>query len=116
MTKMTYVDAINIALEAIADEEVKEKLEALKGQISKKRSSSNSKAKQETALRAEKVYNAFAEMSEPVTISQMLKLTSDADVADYSVSRVSALIRNLNKEEERIVKTVEKGKALFSVK
>lgn len=81
--------------------------------LSRKRVSTNSKAKQATAKRAEKVYNAFKEMGEPTTISQMLKLTSDTEVADYSVSRVSALIRNLNKDSERIKKTVEKGKSYF---
>lgn len=112
---MTYVNAIDIALNAVTDEEAKEKLEALKVQMSKKRTSTNSKAKKESAERAEKVYNAFAEMDKPVTISEMLKLTSDSEVAEYSVSRVSALIRNLNKEETRIVKTMEKGKSYFTI-
>lgn len=110
---MTYVEAINNALEVVTEEETRERLIALKDSLSKKRVSSNSKAKQASAERAEKVYNAFKEMGEPTTISQMLKLTSDAEVADYSVSRVSALIRNLNKDSERIKKTVEKGKAYF---
>lgn len=112
---MTYANALEVAINDAVNEEVKERLVALKAQISKKRTSTNSKAKAESAKRAEKVYNAFAEMDKPVTISEMLKLTSDAEVADYSVSRVSALIRNLNKEETRIVKTTEKGKSYFAI-
>ncbi len=115
MTKMTYAEAIDFAINAIENDEVIEKLTALKGQISKKRSSSNSKAKAETAKRAEKVYDAFAEMDKPVTISEMLKLTSDEEVANYHTSRVSALIRNLNQNEERIRRTEVKGKAYFEV-
>ena len=79
--------------------------------LSKKRSD-NSKAKAESDARAEKVYNALAEMDRPVTISELLSLTSDAEVASYTNQRVSALMRKLN---ERVVKTMNKGKAYFTV-
>ena len=38
MTKMTYAVALDVAINAVADEAVKEKLEALKAQIAKKSS------------------------------------------------------------------------------
>ena len=79
--------------------------------LSKKRSG-NSKAKAEAEARAEKVYNALAEMENPVTISELQALTSDAEVAGYSNQRVSALIRKLG---ERVTKEVVKGKSYFSV-
>ena len=79
--------------------------------LSKKRSG-NSKAKAEAEARAEKVYNALAEMENPVTISELQALTSDEEVAGYSNQRVSALIRKLG---ERVNKEVVKGKSYFSV-
>ena len=109
---MTYVEAIDIAINAVENEEVIEKLVALKAQMSKKRSSSNSKAKAETEARAEKVYNALAEMSEPVTITELINLTTDEEVASYTNQRVSALIRKLG---DKVVKTVDKKVSRFSV-
>lgn len=79
--------------------------------LSKKRSD-NSKAKAESDARAEKVFNALAEMDRPVTISELLTLTSDEEVANYTNQRVSALMRKLG---ERVVKTMNKGKAYFTV-
>ena len=112
MTKMTYVDAINVAIEAVDEGEVREKLEALKEQLTKKRSSSNSKAAAETEARTEKVYEALGKMEKPVTITEFLKLTDDEEVSEYSNQRVSALLRKLG---DRVTKEVVKGKAYFSV-
>ncbi len=80
--------------------------------LSKKRTSVNSKAKAEADARAEKVYNALAEMDKPVTVTELIALTSDEEVAGYTNQRVSALIRKLG---DKVVKTVEKGKSYFSV-
>lgn len=109
---MTYVEAIDFAINAVQDnDEVAEKLTALKAQMSKKRSV-NSKAKAEADARAEKVYNALAEMDSPVTITEFLALTSDEEVASYTNQRVSALLRKLG---DRVVKTVDKKVSRFSV-
>lgn len=80
--------------------------------LSKKRSSVNSKAKAEADARAEKVYNALLEMDKPVTISELIALTSDEEVAGYTNQRISALMRKLG---ERVNKEMIKGKAYFSV-
>lgn len=80
--------------------------------LSKKRSSVNSKAKAETKARAEKVYNALAEMTEPVTVTNLIKLTSDEEVAEYSVSRVTALLAALG---DRVVNEKVKGKSYYSI-
>lgn len=80
--------------------------------LSKKRTSVNSKAKAEADARAEKVYNALAEMDKPVTVTELIALTSDEEVAGYTNQRVSALIRKLG---DKVVKTVEKGKSYFAV-
>lgn len=79
--------------------------------LSKKRSV-NSKAKAEADARAEKVYNALLEMDKPVTISELIALTSDEEVAGYTNQRISALMRKLG---ERVNKEMIKGKAYFSV-
>lgn len=80
--------------------------------LSKKRSSTNSKAKAETEERAEKVYNALAQMEEAVTITELLALTSDEEVAGYTNQRVSALLRKLG---DRVTKEMRGKKAYFSV-
>lgn len=80
--------------------------------LSRKRSSVNSKAKAEADARAEKVYNALAEMDKPVTVTELIALTSDEEVGGYTNQRVSALLRKLG---ERVTKEMVKGKAYFSV-
>lgn len=79
--------------------------------LSKKRSD-NSKAKAESDARAEKVFVALSEMDAPVTISELQAKTSDEEVAGYSNQRISALMRKLG---DRVVKTMNKGKAYFTV-
>ena len=80
--------------------------------LSKKRSSVNSKAKAEADARAEKVYNALSEMDKPVTVTELIALTSDEEVAGYTNQRISALIRKLG---DKVVKEVVKGKSYFSI-
>lgn len=79
-----------------------------------KRKSDNSKAKAEADGRANKVYKALAEMDKPVTITELLALTSDEEVASFTNQRVSALIRKLG--EDKVGKVVNKGKSYFFVK
>lgn len=79
--------------------------------LSKKRTSVNSKAKAEADARAEKVYNALAQMDKPVTVTELIAL-ADGDVAGYTNQRVSALMRKLG---DRVVKETIKGKAYFSI-
>ena len=80
--------------------------------LSRKRSNVNSKAKAESDARAEKVFAALAEMPSPVTVSELIKMTSDEEVAGYTNQRVSALLRKLG---DRVVKTVDKKVARFTV-
>jgi len=113
MTKMTYVDAIDLAIVALGDNtEAVDKLTALKVQMSKKASSVNSKKRAEADARAERVYNALAEMDEPVTCSDLIKLTSDEEVASYSVARVSALLKKLG---DRVNHEMKGKKSLYSI-
>ena len=80
--------------------------------LSKKRTSTNSKASKESAERAEKVYNALLEMDKPVTVSELVKLTSDEEVASWNGQRVTALLKKLG---DRVKREEIKGKAFYAV-
>lgn len=80
--------------------------------LAKKKASSNTKAKAETAERAERVYNALSEMDGPVTARQLQELTSDEEVAGYTPNRLTALLTKLG---TRIIKEKVKGIMHYSV-
>ena len=77
-----------------------------------KKGSSNSKAKKESDERAEKLYNALAEMEEPVTLTELATLASDPEVREYTNQRMSALVRKLG---DRVNKEMRGKKAYFSI-
>lgn len=112
---MTYVQAIDKALETVADEEVIAKLSALKASLEKKAgatSASNSKRKAETQARAEKLYNALAEMDKPVTFKELAELTSDTEVKSWTPQRMTALVRTLG---DRVTKETIKRVNYYAV-
>ncbi len=76
------------------------------------RKSTSNKAKAESDARAEKVYTALAEMEEPVTITELQSLASDAEVREYTNQRISALLRKLG---DRVQKEIRGKKSYFSV-
>lgn len=80
--------------------------------LSKKKTYTNSKKKAETAQRAELVYNALAEMENPVTVGELIKLTSNEEVASYNSQRVTALLRSLG---DKVIKETVKGKTLYTI-
>ena len=82
--------------------------------LSKKRTSVNSKAKAETEARAEKVFNALLEMDKPVQVSELKKLTSDEEVAEWNGQRITALLKKLV-GTGKVVREEIKGKAFYSV-
>ena len=82
--------------------------------LENRKGTSNSKAKAETAKRAEKAFTALAEMEEPVTITDFQKLTSDEDVAGWSNQRLARLLNTLV-AEGRVAKEMRKKRAYFSV-
>lgn len=107
--KEMYTVIMNLA---DATEEIKEFCEKEIALLDKRTATGNSKKKAETAERAEKVFNALAEMDSPVTVGELIKLTSDAEVASYNSQRVTALIRSLG---DRVKKETVKGKNLYTV-
>nr|DAE79727.1 MAG TPA: winged helix-turn-helix domain protein [Caudoviricetes sp.] len=113
--KMTYVKALEIAMEALKDKtDVAEKLEALKVSIAKK----NSAERKPTATqKANMAYKGaildFMEVGKKYTISELMKEV--VELADLSNQRVSALVRQL-KDDGLVERTEEKRKAYFSKK
>lgn len=75
-------------------------------------SNRNPSAKAEADARAERVFAALAEMTEPVTLTELAKLTSDEEVAQYSNQRLSAMMTKLG---DRVQKEKVKGKQYFSI-
>lgn len=111
MTKKETFVTIKAILNEAGHTDFDEFLNTQVAQLDKKHSS-NTKAKVETEARAELVYNALAEMEKPVTITELLALTTDENVSGYTNQRVSALIRKLG---DRVIHEKVKGKTYFSV-
>ena len=113
MTKMTYAVAIDFAINAIDNEEVIEKLTALKAQLAKK----SSAERKPTATQRENVGFKDAivnglDSDKTYTITDIMK--SIPAVGGLSNQRVSALVRQL--VADGILKREEiKRKAYFSL-
>ena len=112
VTIMTKKEMFEKIANLVDDVEVKEFCAHEIEILSKKRSSANSKKKAETAERAERLYNALAEMDKPVTFKELKALTSDEEVQTYSPQRMSALVRFLG---DRVHKEYIKKDAYFTV-
>ena len=111
MTKMTYAVALDVAINAVADETVKEKLEALKAQLAKK----SSGERKPTATQKENIGFKDAILEGlgdgKYTITDIMK-SVDA-VNGLSNQRVSALVRQLV-ADGLLVREEIKRKAYFS--
>ena len=112
MTKMTYVKALEIALNMLNDEQddVAKKLKALKAQIEKKNSSERKPTK-------EKIANEGLKDSIVEFLSGSAESATATNVADrfgISNQKASALLTSLV-NDKRIVREVVKRKAYFKV-
>ena len=112
MTKMTYATAIDFAINAIDNEEVIEKLSALKAQLAKK----SSAERKPTATQKENVGFKEAIVSAlgdgKYTITDIIK--SVPEVSALSNQLVSALVRQLVADGV-LVREEIKRKAYFSL-
>lgn len=112
MTKLTYAQALEIAIASVEAREVKEKLTALKTSIAKK----NSAERKPTATQKENVGYKTAilegmEVGKAYTITELMK--SVAELEGLTNQRVSALVRQM--VENGSVKREEvKRKAYFT--
>lgn len=114
MTKMTYAVALEIAINAVADNtEVVEKLTALKTQIEKK----STVLRKPTATQRENsgikvaILNGM-EVGKSYTITELGKAIPE--LSELSNQRISALVRQLCESHE-VVRNEIKRKAYFSL-
>lgn len=89
MEKMTYVDALNVALEAVTDAEVVEKLEALKAQLEKRKSANRKPSKAQLANESVKAEILAALTSEGQRCGEI------AETLGLTGQRCSALLSQL---------------------
>lgn len=111
MTKMTYVSALDVAINAVSDNaEVAEKLTALRAQIAKKNSADRKPSKTQVAnegIKTEMV-EYLADQVEGKTAGEI------AEVFGISNQKASALLTSLV-NDNKIVREVIKRKAYFKV-
>ncbi len=111
--KLTYATAIDFAINAIDNEEVIEKLKALKTQLAKKSSGERkpTATQKENVGFKEAIVNGM-ESGKAYTITEIMKTVPE--VGELSNQRVSALVRQM--QLDGILKREEiKRKAYFSL-
>ena len=114
MTKMTYAQAIDFAVENIDNIDVIEKLQALKAQLAKRNSNGKkgmTKTQKENEVIKEVILNVLADHDERMTVSDMI---ADERLNGYTNQKISALLRQLV-DKEMVEKTMEKRKAYFII-
>lgn len=117
-TKMTYATALEMVLaidEVKANDELAEKLTALKESVSKKSTSKsnkpNAKQRANEEIKEKIMEILFAEPTRLFTISEICKLYTDEELSNQ---KVSSLIRQLV-AEDKVKRTEDKRKAYFSI-
>ena len=117
-TKMTYATALDMVLaidEVKANDELAEKLTALKESVSKKSTSKsnkpNAKQRANEEIKEKIMEILFAEPTRLFTISETCKLYTDEELSNQ---KVSSLIRQLV-AEDKVKRTEDKRKAYFSI-
>lgn len=113
MTKMTYVDAVNFALNVVADEAVKEKLTALRDSLVKRNTADRKPTKTQVAnegLKADIL--AFLADGEKHTVTEIM--SGVPSLAEASNQKVATLVTALVKAE-LVVREEIKRKAYFSL-
>ena len=117
-TKMTYTTALEMVLaidEVKANDELTEKLIALKESVSKKSTSKsnkpNAKQKANEEIKEKIMEILFAEPTRLFTISEICKSYTDEELSNQ---KVSSLVRQLV-AEDKVKRTEDKRKAYFSI-
>lgn len=112
MKNLTYVDALNIAIEAVTDEAVKTKLTALRDQTAKRNSAERKPTKAQVANEALKATVLTVLTAEPATVTEIM--AKHPDLTALSNQKVSALVNALV-DDGKAVKTVDKRKSYFAL-
>ena len=105
MKNMTYIIALEVAIETVTDEEVKNKLKALKEQIQKKNSADRKPTKTQVA-------NEGLKQEIVQFLTERKTATEVAEQFNISVNKATALLTAL-KQDEKVVRVVEKRKAFY---
>lgn len=111
---MTKKEMFNfIATEMASNTEVVEfcnhEIELLNKKSSK---STQTKTQKENELIKPVIVSALAEIGKPVTVTEMIN--ASADLSEYSVSKMSALLKQLV-ESGKVTKAIQGKKSLYSV-
>jgi len=110
MTKITYIDALNAALTCDLSDEIKEKLTALKEQLTKRNASKSDKP---TKTQRENV-EVKERIREYLTHTlQGLRAGEIAKELDLSCQKVSALLKQMKDEGVVVTREGEKRTTLF---
>lgn len=127
MEKMTYAEALTLAIElidqcedSILDAEtecpkydtVKEKLTALRAQVDKRNSAERKPTKVQIENERLKSFVFEALGNKPQTVTEFM--ATSTELCDLSKQKVAALVNALV-DEGKVVKTVEKRKSYFSL-
>ena len=113
MTKLTYVSALDVAINAVSDEAVKEKLTALREQVAKKNTAERKPTKTQVENEGYKAAILAALDTTPHTISEIVGMVPQ--LAELSNQRVSAMLTALTKGEDApLVRSEFKRKAYFA--
>ena len=111
--KMTYVDALNIALTADLPQEVKDKLTALRDQTAKRNSATDrkpTKAQAQNAELSEVVREVLSNSATPLTITEIMR--ADERLSTLSNQKVTAVVRSMG---DAVVKVPDKRVNRFAL-
>jgi hypothetical protein len=113
MTKKDYFNELRKVVLTAGVENENELVDFIDKQVEllSKKSNVKTKAQKENEVIVEKVYEALVRIAKPVTVSE---LQADAEMAEYSNQKLSALLKKLV-DTNRVVKTQDKKKSYFSV-
>ena len=110
---MTYVKALEIAINALEDGEAKDKLVKLSEQLVKRataKSSKPTKTQRENETVKVEILDTLNAIAEPVQVGALATAMGNK----YSVPKLTALLVQLGKAGS-VVRTVDKGKAFYAV-
>lgn len=111
MEKMTYVKALEIAINANISAEVNEKLTALMIQLNKKSTAERKPtATQKLNASLENIIFTSMEPNRNYTVTELIQ--EIPELATLSNQKVSALVRSL-KDNHKVTRTEVKGKSYF---
>ena len=111
MTKITYTVALDVAINAVADEAVKEKLEALKASIAKRNGGERKPTKKQ--IENEGIKARIVELLTDHEPMQAKEVAAELELS--SSQQASALLRQLV-EAGTVEKVVEKRVSRFQMK